>query len=103
MKKKYKIIYLPLFYRDLDKITDYIRYKLENEIVANNFVNELEEEIKQRAYNPDSFEKYTSIRKRDSIYYRIYIKNYTVFYTVKDDIMEIRRILCSKRNFDKLI
>ena len=103
MKKKYKIIYLPLFYRDLDKITDYIRYKLENEIVANNFVNELEEEIKQRAYNPDSFEKYTSIRKRDSIYYRIYIKNYTVFYTVKDDIMEIRRILFSKRNFDKLI
>lgn len=103
MKKKYKIIYLPLFYRDLDKITDYIRYKLENEIVANNFVNELEEEIKQRAYNPDSFEKYTSIRKRDSTYHRIYVKNYTVFYTVKDDIMEIRRILCSKRNFDKLI
>lgn len=103
MKKKYKIIYLPLFYRDLDKITDYIRYQLDNEIAANNFVNELEEEIKQREYNPDSFEKYKSIRKRDNTYYRIYVKNYTVFYTVKDDIMEIRRILCSKRNFDKLI
>ena len=103
MEKKYKIKYLPLFYNDLDQITDYIMYKLNNEIAANNFINKLEDEINKRAYNPDSFEKYTSIRKRDSTYYRIYIKNYTVFYTVKDDIMEIRRILFSKRNFDKLI
>ena len=41
MGKKYKVKYLPLFYNDLDKITDYIVYKLNNEIVANNFVNEL--------------------------------------------------------------
>ena len=32
MEKKYKITYLPLFYNDLDKITDYIKYQLENEI-----------------------------------------------------------------------
>ena len=44
MEKKYKIKYLPLFYNDLDKITDYIIYKLNNEIAANNFVNELENE-----------------------------------------------------------
>lgn len=44
-KKKYKIKYLPLFYNDLDQITDYIMYKLNNEIAANNFVNELENEI----------------------------------------------------------
>ena len=28
MEKKYKIKYLPLFYNDLDQITDYIMYKL---------------------------------------------------------------------------
>ena len=28
MNKKYNIIYFPLFYKDLDEITDYIIYKL---------------------------------------------------------------------------
>lgn len=30
MNKKYKVKYLPLFYDDLDRITDYIRYELGN-------------------------------------------------------------------------
>ena len=34
MEKKYKIKYLPLFYNDLDQITDYIMYKLNNEIAG---------------------------------------------------------------------
>ena len=103
MEKKYKIKYLPLFYNDLDQITDYIIYKLNNEIAANNFVNELENEIKKRAYNSEAYEKYISTRKRKNTYYKIYVKNYIVFYTVKDNIMEVRRILYSRRNFDKLI
>lgn len=102
MEKKYKIKYLPLFYKDLDKIINYIMYQLDNEIASNNFVNELEKEIEKRAYNPDSYEKYKSNRRRQYTYYKIYIKNYTVFYTVKDNIMEVRRILYSRRNFDKL-
>ncbi len=103
MEKKYKIKYLPLFYKDLDYITDYIKYQLKNEIAANNFVNKLETEIKQRAFSPDSYEEYISIRNRKNTYFRIYVDNYTVFYTVKDNTMEVRRILYSRRNFDKLI
>ena len=102
-EKKYKIKYLPLFYNDLDKITDYIMYKLNNAIASNNFVNELENEINKRAYNPEAYEKYISTRKRQNTYYTIYVKNYTTFYTVKDNTMEVRRILYSRRNFDKLI
>lgn len=103
MDKKYNIKYLPLFYDDLDKIIDYIRYELANEIATDNFVNELEKEIHKRAYNPDSYEKYLSIKERKNTYYKIYVKNYTVFYTVKDNTMEIRRILYSRRNFDNLL
>lgn len=87
----------------MDNITDYIRYKLANEIVANNFVNEVEEEINQRLYNPDSYEKYQSIRKRKNIYYKIYIKNYIIFYTVKNKTMEVRRILYSKRDINQFV
>ena len=78
-------------------------YKLNNEIATNNFVNELENEINKRAYNLDSYEKYISTRKRQYTYYKIYVKNYIVLYTVKDNIMEVRRILYSRRNFDKLV
>ena len=103
MEKKYKIIYLPLFYKDLDQITNYIKYNLENNIVANDFLNKVEHEILKRSYNPEAFEKHISTKKRKSIYYKIYINNYTVFYTVKDNIMEVRRILYSRRNFNNII
>ncbi len=103
MEKKYKIKYLPLFYKDLNQITDYIMYKLNNEIAANNFVDELENEINKRAYSPDAYEKHISAKKRQYTYYKICVKNYIVFYTVKGDTMEVRRILYSRRNFDKLV
>lgn len=103
MDKKYKLKYLPLFYNDLDKITDYIIYKLKNEIAANNLVNEIEKEINKRVLNPTIYEKYITSKKRKNTYYKIYVKNYTIFYTVKDNIMEVRRILYSLRDFDKLI
>ena len=48
MEKKYKIKYLPLFYKDLDNITNYIKYQLENKIAADNFVNKLEKEINSK-------------------------------------------------------
>ena len=103
MKKKYKIMYLPLFYEDLNSITDYIIHHFKNRTAAENLVDKLEKEICNRAFNPSSYEEYVSSRKRIDTYYRIYVENYTVFYTVKDDTMEVRRILYSRRNFDELI
>ena len=60
--------------------------------------DEVIKEIEKRSENPESFEKYNSRRKRKNTYYRIYIKNYTIFYVVKNNTMEIRRILYSRRN-----
>lgn len=103
MDEQYNVIYLPLFYKDLNSIVNYIKYKLQNPIAANNFLNIVEEEIQKRAYSPKGYEEYKSKRKRKQKYYRIYVNNYTVFYTVKDNVMEVRRILSSRRNFDDLI
>ena len=103
MEKKYNIKYLPSFYRDLDAITDYIKYELQNEVAANRLVDEIENAIIKRFQNPESFEKFQTRRKRLNVYYRIYVKNYTIFYVVKDSTMEVRRIIYSKRNFEKLI
>lgn len=103
MDEKYEIVYLPLFYEDLDKITDYIIFKLGNKIAAENLLDEIEEKINKRAYDPEGYEEYKSLKNRKYAYYRIYVKNYVVFYTVRDNIMEVSRILYSRRNFKKLI
>ena len=78
-------------------------HNLKNRIAAENFYDEVIKEIEKRSENPEGFEKYMSTQKRKNTYYRIYVKNYTIFYVVKGNTMEVRRILYSKRNFDKLI
>lgn len=40
---------------------------------------------------------------REHHYYRISVRNFSVFYVVIDDTMEVRRLLYSKRNIDALL
>ena len=103
MNKKCEIKYSPLFYNDLEKITDYIKNKLNNVIAANNLLNEIEKEIEKRRYNPSSYEKFLTNKKRKYIYYRIYVKRYIIFYIVEDNVMEVKRIIYRKRNMERLI
>ena len=103
MTTNYKIEYLPSFYNDLEKIVEYIAYELKNIYAANNLIDKIELEINRRALTPESYEIYKSAKKRKDIYYRIYVKNYTIFYIVKENTMEVRRILHSKRNLEKYI
>ena len=100
---KYTIRYSSTYINQFNSILKYIVNNLKNKIAAENFYNEVIKEIEKRSENPEGYEKYISTRKRKNTYYRIYVKNYTIFYTVKDNTMEIRRILYSRRNFDKLI
>lgn len=103
VKNKYTIKYTDTFIKQFNNISKYFIYKLQNKIAAENFYNEVISEIEKRSEKPEIFEKYKSSRKRKNTYYRIYVKNYTIFYVIKDNIMEIRRILYSRRNFDNLI
>lgn len=103
MNKQYQILYLPLFYEDLMKIIKYIKVKLKNPIAAKHLIIEIEKAITDRAYNPNDYEKYNSNKKRKDTYYRIYVKNYTIFYTLQGNIMNVRRILYSRRNFKNII
>jgi len=102
-KNKYTIRYTATFIKQFDNILKYFIYKLQNKIAAENFYNEVITEIEKRSESPEGFEKYKSSRKRKDTYYRIYVKNYTIFYVVKNNTMEIRRILYSRRNLDNII
>ena len=102
-KKRYKLRFLPLFEDDLNDIVDYIAIRLHNPTAADDLVDEVRQAIIERTSCAEAFEQYPSVRERQYPYYRIYVKNYVVFYVVIDDIMEVRRILYNRRNIPKTI
>lgn len=103
MIKKYNVKYSELFYKDLNSILIYIKCELENPKAAINLFDEVMKAIINRSVSPSSYQKLYSNRKRKQLYYKISVKNYTVFYVLNNSEMEVRRILYSRRNFDKLI
>lgn len=105
---KYKLRYLPLFYEDLSEKVTYISETLQNPQAANNLLDLVEKAIMERLPVAESFEQFHSMKERRYPYYRIYVKNYVVYYVVIDDegadkIMEVRRFLYNKQNAKKYI
>ena len=80
-QKTYKLRFLPLFEYDLNEIVDYIAIHLKNPDAAERLVSDIEE--------------------RQHPYYRIQVRNFMIFYVVIGDIMEVRRILYSRRNWKR--
>lgn len=101
--KNYKLRYLPLFANDLNDAVSYITDVLNNPQAAENLIHETEKTILERAQCPVGFEPYRSTKQRKDIYYRIYVGNYTVFYVVIGNVMEVRRFIYSARDFDRLL
>lgn len=101
--KRYEIVTFPSFHRDLQEIVDYITYHLGNPIAADNLAIEVGKAIEERRYFPEAYERYSSRRKRKHPYYRIQVKNFTVFYTVRGNTIEVRRIIHGSRDIQSYI
>lgn len=96
--KRYKLSILPLFEDDLNEIVDYISIRLKNPIAAQNLVDDVERAIRDRLTCAEAFQPYPSVRDREYPYYCIPVKNFSIFYVVIGDTMEVRRILYSRRD-----
>ena len=96
----YQIRILSSFEQDLNQIVDYIALTLSNPSAAINLVENIHKAIEERANYPLSFQAFPSQKKRKHPYYVIRVGNYSIFYVVIDSVMEIRRILYSKRYLD---
>lgn len=101
--EKYRIRYLPLFEQDLVQTVSYITNVLKNPDAAEKLANDVEAAILERLHNPLAFEPYPSVKKRKYPYYRIYVRNYVVYYVVMGDIMEVRRFLYGARDIDRYL
>ena len=100
---KYTVRYLPLAKQDLSEIVNYIQNNLENPIAAENTLSKIEAAILERLESPESFAVWQSKKQRPYPYRKINVGNYTVWYVVIDHIMEVRRILYSRRDEETLI
>lgn len=93
MARSFRLFYSPLFYDDLDRITDYILLELKNNIAAATLINDVEAAIRHRLANPLQAAPYRSLNEREHSYRRIIVGNYLIFYVVINDTMVVRRML----------
>ena len=100
--EKYKLRYLPLLEQDLIQTISYITNVLKNTDAAEKLVNDIEDAIQERLEYPLAFEPFPS-KKRDYPYYRIYVRNYVIYYVVIGDVMEVRRFLYGARDREKYL
>lgn len=101
--KQYELKIVPLFEEKLQETVNYITYKLRNPVAAESFLDAVELAIFERLKAPEAFEPYHSQKDRDHVYYAIPVKNYTVFYVVIGNIMEVRTLVYSRRDLPKII
>ena len=71
---------------------------MHNEKAANDLLDAVEKAIMERLPIAESFEPFRSVKERQYKYYRIYVKNFVIYYVVIDSIgskkiMEVRRFL----------
>ena len=59
---------------------------MHNEKAANDLLDAVEKAIMERLPIAESFEPFRSVKERQYKYYRIYVKNFVIYYVVIDDI-----------------
>ena len=105
---KYELRYLPLFHEELKERALYIAEDLGNPDAADDLIDAVDKAILKRLEeNPEGYEPIPSRREPGVKYYRIYVKNYTIYYAVIDEdgrkIMEPRRFVHNRENRDEKI
>ncbi|MBQ9348484.1 MAG: type II toxin-antitoxin system RelE/ParE family toxin [Oscillibacter sp.] len=101
-KRKYKLRIHHRFSEQVAEILEYIARKLNNPIAAEAFEKKIEEAVLDRLPFAESFQIYQFDEQTSTPYYTIPVKNYTILYVVIDDVMEVRQIVYSRRNWRNL-
>ena len=101
--KKYNIEYSKESKQDLIGIKQYIKYNLQEPEIAEKLISKIRKEINSLKDNPevyaiidDDIIKKLEIRK-------LIVDNYIVFYRIKDNNIQIVRVMYGRRNWINLL
>ena len=101
MSEKYIIKYLPIAEKDLTEIIEYVQ--LDSPQSALNLLDEIDNIISKLEDFPNLGKRPKDARLQYLNYRILIVSSYLVFYVVKDNIVEIRRIIHGKRKYDFLL
>ena len=99
----YEIKYLPLANKDLSDIVFYIADELKAPKAAMDLLDTLDTSISRLAQFPYSCKIYQTEKSFENEYRILPVKNYLVFYVVKEQVVEIHRIIYAKMDLTKFI
>ena len=101
MKSKFELSYLSAAVSDLEEIITYIR--VDSPKAAFKMVEKINDSISKLQYFPESGTVPRDKRLKKLGYRIIVVDNYLVFYTIKDNVVEIRRVRHGMRNYKFLL
>jgi len=99
----YKIHYLPIALDDLKGIFNYIANTLESPQAAENLLLKIDKAVRKTADNPFRCHPYNSSEKLKFAYRVLNIDNYSLFYVVENNKIEIHRIIYSRRDIINIL
>lgn len=101
--KKYNIEYSKESKQDLIGIKQYIKYNLQEPETAQKLISKIRKEINGLKSNPEIYSIIDDdIIKRQEIR-KLIVDNYIVFYRVKNDDIEIVRVMYGRKNWINLL
>lgn len=98
---KFKLNIFPSAQKDLREIVDYINTLSPQAAIS--YYDLIVEKIGSIADMPERCPLAKDIQLRLRGYRTLHVKNYIVFYVVKGDVIEIRRILYARRQYENLL
>jgi plasmid stabilization system protein ParE len=99
----YKIHYLPVALDDLRDIIGYIAHTLESPQAAENLLSKIDRAVLKTADNPFRCHLYTSPVKLKYAYRVLNIDNYSLFYVIENNKIEIHRVIYSQRDIMRIL
>ena len=101
--KKYNIEYSKESKEDLIRIKQYIKYNLQEPEIANKLISNIRKSIKTLNDNPEIYTIIDDDMIRKLEIRKLIVDKYIVFYRIKDDSIEIVRIMYGRRNWINLL
>ena len=98
--EKFSVKFSETFFEDLIAIVRFIAEKSGSEETARRFYENALHAIEKRSFGADIFEKYHPYEGSPE-YFRIYFGHYCIFYVIKGQEMDVRRILWSGMNMPR--
>jgi len=93
-----KIVSLPRFDKEMERVYRYILSYTKNETIANNIYNEIIDDIERLRVFPNIGQIEPDLKSALTVRSLVILKNYKIYYFVKDDIVFIYSIWDCRRN-----